>query len=192
MAETARVVVAVAQTSEPVTLTQAKEHLRITHTSDDQLVEQLVTVAREYVERRSGFRLMTQTLDCYYNAAPDLVFELPVGPVQSITSIKTYDAADVEATLSGSTYALDAASLPARVSVDAWPTGLRSYNAVVVRVVAGYASASAVPATLRHAILLLVGELYERREDATTDRLALVPLAASRLIAQLRLGAGVA
>lgn len=41
-------------TDEPVTLAEAKEHLRVTHAEDDDLIERLITGAREFVEQQTG------------------------------------------------------------------------------------------------------------------------------------------
>lgn len=41
-------------TVEPVTMTEAKEHLRVTHDEDDDLIERLITGAREFVEQQTG------------------------------------------------------------------------------------------------------------------------------------------
>ena len=195
MAELGRVVVYTAPTVEPVTLAEAKLHLRVSHLSDDQLIARLIGAAREFVEAHTGLFTTTATVDVYFDAAPASSFELPVSPVASITSITTYDTTGTGTTMTGTDYSLDAASVPARVVLKdtaSWPSGLRSWNAVVVRAVVGSTSAAAVPARLRQAVLLLVGELYERREQSSEKALSVVPLSVMRLLAQLRRLAGLA
>ena len=52
-----------------------------------------------------------------------------------------------------------------------WPSvTLKTLNAVVIRFVAGYTSKNNVPKEVRSAIKLLVGHLYENREETSTDR----------------------
>lgn len=48
-------------TIEPITLTEAKQHLRINFTDDDALIQNLITTAREWIERGIGRALITQT-----------------------------------------------------------------------------------------------------------------------------------
>jgi uncharacterized phiE125 gp8 family phage protein len=63
---------------------------------------------------------------------------------------------------------VDAVSQPARIlPVTSWdgidPNRL---NSVTVRYVVGYADAASVPAPLKQAMLLMIGDMYERRQDS--------------------------
>jgi hypothetical protein len=49
-----------------------------------------------------------------------------------------------------------------------WPTTLARFDAVKVQYVVGWATAAEVPEALRHAILLLVAQLYENRTPEVT------------------------
>ena len=49
--------VVTAATAEPVTLVEAKAHLRVTHSADDALITRLLTAAREWVEAETGVAL---------------------------------------------------------------------------------------------------------------------------------------
>lgn len=72
-------------------------------------------------------------------------------------------------TVSAGDYVVDTDEEPGRVvlkSGETWPAVvLREAAGVRVRFTAGYGNASAVPAPIKQAILLLVGSLYENRED---------------------------
>ena len=91
--------------------------------------------------------------------------------MQSITSVKYYDANGTLTTLSGSLYQTDIVSEPARISVSPggislWPsTQIDKINAVEIEFVAGYGNAAAVPPGIKHAVKLAVGSLYGYRED---------------------------
>ena len=83
----------------PVTLTEAKAHLRVDYTTDDTLITTLINVATEYAEKRLGRALITQTWAAYFNDwdeafanSPDNdAIHLPYAPLQSVTHIKYYN-----------------------------------------------------------------------------------------------------
>lgn len=156
-------------TEEPVTLAEIKDHLRVSGTAEDSLLTLYAQMAREAVEEECWRALMAQTWDLYLDAWPaDGVIWLPRPPLQSVTHIKYTDEDGVQATFAATEYGVDTATEPGRVVLgpDAdWPSvTLTNVNAIVVRFVAGYADASAVPAMAKAAILLQLGEIYANRE----------------------------
>lgn len=161
---------ATAPASEPVSLSEAKLHCRVDVSADDALITALITAAREEIERASRHALITQTWDYYLDEWPDGdELELPVAPLQSVTSVQYTDDAAVTATLSSGAYVVDTASRPGRLKLksgQSWPTvTLAALNGVVVRFVAGFGSSgSNVDQSLRQAMLLLIGHWYENRE----------------------------
>lgn len=175
--------------SEPVTLSEAMVHLRIDAPADGphpeaMLIETLISAARAHVEAETNRALITQTLEARWDAWRD-VLELPRAPVQSVTSVTYVDEAGATQTLAGSAYRADVAGLVARVTPafdTAWPAARAVTGAVAVRFVAGYGAASAVPAPLRAAMLLLIGHLYENRSAATERALTEAPFAVAALI----------
>jgi uncharacterized phiE125 gp8 family phage protein len=171
-----RVVVSTAPAVEPVTLTEAKDHLRIDDSSSDTLVSSLIVAARQQVEQDTGRALITQTLDVYYDALPtDRELWVPNPKLQSVTTFTTYDEDDASTVFSSWDYLVDVASEPGRIVLNAdatWPTDLRAANAVIVRVVAGYGVAAAVPQALKQAILLIISTLYEHREQVIISQFA--------------------
>lgn len=170
-----------APTVEPVSLAEAKFHMRIDHTTEDVYIQGLISAARQELENITRRAFISQTWDLYLDAFPaGDVMELPLPPLISVTSIKYYDTAGVESTFASASYQLDTASAPARIALAdgySWPsTSLRTINGVAIRFVAGYGSlGSDVPPTLRQAVLLLTAHLYENRE-ATSNNIYLLPL----------------
>ena len=153
----------------PVTLIEAKAHLRIDHADEDTLLLSLIATAAAGAEHETGRALMAQTWEVSLDAFPDAV-ELTRTPVQSITSVTYADSAGVPTVLSNAFYALDAADefgwayvVPAYDG--AWPETRDEINAVKVRYVAGYADAASVPAAIKSWILLQVGAMYAHRES---------------------------
>ncbi len=178
---------------EPVTLQEAKDHLRVEVSTDDALIGRLVTDAREWVERFTRRALVTQTWRLWARQFPDgnldqdcnplrgsrphddFALWLPGGKIQSVTHVKYTDAAGVLQTLAGTEYALDAKDpqRPARLIPaygKAWPGTRDEPNAVQVEYVTGYGAAAAVPAIARQAVLLHAGWHYENREASDKER----------------------
>ncbi|HEY7768013.1 head-tail connector protein, partial [Longimicrobium sp.] len=146
-----------------------KAHLRVTDDSEDELIAGLITAAREVVEGRTWLALPIRTVEYTTDAFPSRGFiELPYPPLVSVESVTYVDAAGVEQTLGGSVYEMDAASRPGRVRLaygQSWPA-VRHGGSVVVRYVAGFAL-GAEPGALVQAMLLLIGQLYENRENGS-------------------------
>lgn len=156
-----------APTAEPVTLAEAKLHLRVDQASEDALINVLISAARESAEHITERALMPQTWELQLDAFPD-AFRLLRGPVISVTSVKYLDKNGTLQTLDSSQYQVDLTDdagawvLPA-YGVE-WPEARADINAARVRYQAGYADAATVPAAIKSWILLMIGTLYENRE----------------------------
>ena len=153
----------------PVTLEEAKAHLRVTDDIEDTLITALIETATAGAEHETGRALMAQTWEIALDAFPAAI-EMTRTPVQSITSVTYANAEGVQTVLSDAFYSLDAADefgwayvVPAYAG--AWPETRDEINAVKVRYVAGYASAAEVPAAIKSWILLQVGAMYAHRES---------------------------
>jgi uncharacterized phiE125 gp8 family phage protein len=167
-----KLVIATAATSEPVTVADAADHLRVDFSDDDALIASQLQAAREYAETFTRRAFITRTYDLWFDEWPSFPLLLPHPPLQSVTSIKYYDEDDTEATWAATNYLVDAYSTPGRIveksDADSVSVTLREANAVKVTFVAGYGSASAVPEQLKAAMLLMTGDLYEHRENTIT------------------------
>lgn len=159
-------------TAEPVTVAEAKSHLRVDASAEDELIRGLIAGARLWVEGTCGLSLITQTHDLTLDGFPDEVIQLPRGPVQSVSSITYIDTAGDTQTWSSSNYIVDTKSTPNRITPAygvAYPSTQTRINTVTVRYVAGYgAKGSDVPEPIRQAIKLLVGQMYAHREPEVT------------------------
>jgi len=152
--------------TEPVTLAEARLHLRVTDTSEDALITSLITAARIYCEHYTQRAIGSQTLELALDEFPDGSIELPMSPVTAITSVKYIDEAGTEQTISSANYTLDDYShthwvVPAVNYV--WPMPICGANVVKVRYVAG---AATTPAPVLAAMKLIVGHLFENREQS--------------------------
>ena len=157
-------------TVEPVSLDEAKLHLRVDHSDEDTLIDSLIVTARKQAERVGWLSCCTQTWRLFLAGWPTQPVLLPRHPVQSIVSVKWYDSSDVQQTLSASVYALvPEAGCDAQLALAAkqvWPTAELSDRRypVVVEYVAGW-DANSVPVTIKQYMLLLIGAMYENRDS---------------------------
>ena len=154
---------------EPISLNEAKAHMRIVVNDEDALINRLIAAARRQCERVARRSFVTRTLEAILDDWPhDEVIALPYPPLASVTSIKYMDTGGVEHTVSASDYIVDAHTQPGRVTPTFgrhWPsTTLQPMAAIVVRYVTGFGAASAVPEEYKQAMLLYVAHLYENRE----------------------------
>lgn len=155
---------------EPVTVAEAKAHLRVDSAADDGLIGLLITAAREHVESHCRRALVSQTWDLFLDGWPGCSeIVLPWPRLRSVESVQYHDAGGGSTTFGGGNYVVDVAGEPGRLRLVegvGWPAvELRVVNGVQVRFVAGYGGAGDVPRAVRQAVLLLVGALYENREE---------------------------
>jgi uncharacterized phiE125 gp8 family phage protein len=175
--------------SEPISLSEAKDWLRIDGDDADDLVSTLIVSARLLVEQSARRLLITQSWRIYRDAwPPDGCVRLPIGPIANVAAIRVRDAAGEVSDVESASYALDAASDPARIIFTTMPPSPAvAGNGVEIDVTAGYGGAGAVPEPLRQAMRILIANWYENRGDAAFGGgdLALPPAAAA-LIAPWR------
>lgn len=188
---------------DPVTLAEAKLHCKVDISTDDDLITGLITAARDYVERWTRRTLVYTGYLLALDGFPDGPIELPRAPVVSAAAatvfayasprVQYYDPDGDLITLTvDDDYELSLdANPPALVlpPLVAWPSvqEARSNN-VLVNFVSGYGAAStAVPALLRHAVLLLVAHWYANRE-AVGSVGGEVPLAVDSILRIYSLG----
>jgi uncharacterized phiE125 gp8 family phage protein len=167
---------ATAATIEPVTVNEAKNHLRVDHDSEDDLISTYITAARESLEMACNRSFVTQTWDLILDQFPRYsCIYLPRSPVASLTSITYYDTANASQTLTLATYVdQNLSALPAELHLKygySWPSTYSRPNAVTVRYVAG-AGIDSVPAGIKHAILVTAGDMYEHRASVGVGTVA--------------------
>ena len=175
---------------EPITLADAKQHLRMEVSDDDALITLLIAAARQYAEQLTRTSFITQQWSLVLDAFPGpslmgvpagLPWSLPGhalllehGPVQSIDSITYMDMASAVQTMPSANYIADMTGLLARVTPkfgQIWPITLPQIASVSVNFTAGYGTtADKVPAGLVQWMKLRIGTLYENREEVVTGR----------------------
>ena len=178
-----------APATEPISLDEAKAHLRVSVTDDDALIEALIVAARERAEQETRRALITQTWDAIGRSFPGVI-RLPKPPLESVTHVKYFDTANVEQTLSALTFykvsaPAGADAAPGRISLrygQVWPSVYAEEDVVTVRFVAGYGDAEDVPRTIKQGMLLAIGNWYANRETAVVGTIvADLPMGAKAL-----------
>jgi uncharacterized phiE125 gp8 family phage protein len=174
----------------PVSLDEAKAHLRVTVTDEDTAIQMYLDAAVAHVDGAEGVLgrcLVTQEWDYTFDRFPysrgcwDAI-DVPLPTLQSVTSVKYYDPDGVQQTMDPAGYIASGQQI---VPVDAWPDyDTTRPGAVTVRFTAGYGNAASVPAAIKAAILLYIGDLYANREAQGEQLFA--NDAARRLLAPFR------
>lgn len=169
--------------SEPISTEEAKLHLRVDGTDEDAPIARLIVATRQDAENQTWRALMVQTLELGLSCWSNRIC-LPHPPLRSVTSIKYIDAVGVLQTLDPADYLVDDHSEPAMIVPaygKCWPVIRQQPNAILVRYVAGYESADAVPQAIKNWMLLRIGALYKNRESVVDGPVSEFPHADSLL-----------
>jgi hypothetical protein len=190
---------------EPLSLAEVKAWAKIDASDEDALLVSVIAAARASAEQYLGRSLITQTwkltLDLAQNGLArglgegvyDLpisalygdfprTFYLPKGPVQSVTSVTTYDTSNTGTVFDASNYFVDTAGDRIVLNDSAsWPSSLRAVAACEIVYVAGYGDeASSVPQPIRTALLQHAQKMYDDRIQCD------LPDACERMLRQYR------
>lgn len=167
-----------------ISLQRAKDHCRVDHNTEDELIQAQIFAATSYLDGCSGIlgrALLTQTWRSDF-ASFDDPLRLPLAPVQSVT-VSYIDVNGATQTLASSSYYLlvdDLGPVIQARSGITMPEVFDRPDAVSVTGVYGYASPDAVPEAIKQAMLLIIGDFYKSREariemgivdNPTVDRL---------------------
>jgi uncharacterized phiE125 gp8 family phage protein len=186
------ITVVTAPAGEPLTVDETKLFIRDDAIADqDDVVEMLISAARQFAEQELGRYLITQTLDfsidrfpCNENQKNDsrrydglAPYAILLPPLQSVTSITYVDLAGATQTLAVDQYQVDAKSRPARILPAYgvfWPSTREQPNAITVRFVAGYGTAEQVPQCVKQWMLLKIKAGYDNRDTFALDARAAI------------------
>lgn len=181
---------------EPISLDDAKAHLRVDCEDDDELIKVMIKSVRRSIEKYLDRALITQDWAYWLDGIPmdycggpwwDGVreapisidsralnfIEIPKAGLQSITSITSYDLDNAGTVFDSANYFVDTASIYGRIVLNygaIWPNNLRSANAIKVLFRAGYGdSPTSVPEDIITAMKMLIAHYYENREAVNLE-----------------------
>lgn len=192
--------------SEPVTLAEAKAHMKIDVNDENDLIASLIVAARIQAEQITRRTIVKKTLKASFDGSfggelpwwdgtregalvefQSSFLELPYPPAISVQEVGLFDDSDVKTVALPSTYIVDTSSqdLPGRLVLRrgcVWPVALRVINGMEVNYTAGYEDGS-VPSALKTAVMMLATALYQTRGDmadanATSAKSGAAPLLA--------------
>lgn len=153
--------------TEPVTLAEAKNFMHIGFDENNDHITELITAAREWVEKLAGVSLIARTITCTVQVAHSI--ELPYGPVTTTR----------EAFLAANT------NIPAdNLTEGQFPRIIGLNGRYKVTYTAGYIP---VPKLLKEAVLNKIISMYENRGEADKvnyDKIALNNLRPFKRITQ--------
>ena len=159
-----------------VDLADAKAHLRVLDDDSNTEIANAIDAACTFLDIDAdgfgglGFPLISQSWRIKASSFGAGAIRLPFGRVTSITSLKYYDADNVQQTMADTDYHLTGSGRDFFVILatsKSWPSVYGRPDAASIEFVAGYTDAAAVPADIKAAARLLVGHFFENREAAT-------------------------
>jgi len=182
-----------AATTEALRLGDIKRHLRLStgYATEDKVFNILKKAARLKAEVFTNRKFINQTWYSYLDQWPSVDYiALPYPPLSTGTSpILTYkDSEESTTTVSSTKYRADSASVPGRLVLgygDDWPSEtLWTVNPIRAEYVCGYGALSTnMPEDITNAMLLMVGHMYENREDSIAGQgLTLIPEGSKALL----------
>lgn len=179
----------------PVSVDEAKAHLRIDFDDDDALISDLIEVVIDALESELRRAIVDQTWLLKLSAFPHHEIELPLPPLLAVESVSYFDSDNVLQILDPSLY--EVIGVGARmaqgsirpVTGQTWPAVYRRAEPVSVQFRAGYLTADSppvenVPKDLKQLIKLNVADFYQNRESMVIDNVTVSDLKISEWIRQ--------
>jgi hypothetical protein len=193
---------------EPVTLAEAKAHLRLQIPDDDWEVARLIDQSRRTAETMLRKTLLTTVYDWYLDQFPASangyynrlirlmgpnpqwlpngasILYVPNPPLVTVASIQyrtpTFEIVTVDPSIYYVSTGIGSRIQP--YSGHVWPVVTALIDSVIVRYTAGYPTADSINSTVKGACLLMIGHWYEHREYHGDAQIYAIPDGVDRLI----------
>lgn len=190
---------------EIITLEEAKSYLRVDSSHDDDLIEEIITAARVFVEGPDGrlnVLFAEQTWMLQLDTFPsEGEIMIPLHPVQSIVSINYYDEDGNFQQVSSPDYYLDGHNRPPWILTTGefdWPAVLAAANSVEITFIGGFAAGNEsesgannistnVPKQVKLAMKMLVQHWYDNRGLIAQGTFDDLPFGIKRILQPFRM-----
>ena len=159
----------------PVSLTEAKSHLKVDTTADDTYITSIIKAATQLSEEYTNRFFIDTVIDqtCSDFAQLQTLFK---SKVSAVAHVKYYDNDNSLQTLSATIYDTQLQYEPSQIQLaenQSFPSITKRNDAVVARYTVGYGSAASdVPEIIKQAILLTIGNFYQNRNSVVIGRIA--------------------
>ncbi len=196
-------------TEEPLSLEEAKLHLRVDWSDEDDLISGLIEASRQMVEHKLERALMPQTWaltldffpyemssetyrpndrDMYARIINAYSITIPMGGITGVTSV-VWQTDNGTQTVTSDGLIVDTSKVPVRVypKAGSWPYNTQTIPAAItVAFEAGEWTPDSCPRAIKQAMLLLIGHWYRSREAVTDTKSVTLPLAVDALLAPFK------
>ena len=156
----------------PVSLSEAKNHLKVDISDDDNLITSLIESAtqlsEEYTNRFFITTVVIQTCSTFEESK-----ELFKSDVSGVTTIKYYDSTNTQVTWSSANYIVANQYKPCQIELADninYPGITNRIDAIEITYNVGYGEESTVPEAIKQAILLTIGNWYANRQSIVVGR----------------------
>ena len=174
-----------------VSLSEAKDHLRVSNTADDTLITNLILAATQAAQNYTNRFFINHSVRMDCDTWEETLYFYK-SPVFSSTTIEYYGtSATIYDVWDSSNYIVDKVHEPARLLLQAdksYPDLADRKAAIKLTYVSGYGTAASdVPQAIKQAVLLIVGNFYENRQEVVVGRIATeMPKSAQYLLDQYK------
>lgn len=174
----------------PITLIEAKVHLRVEHDLENDLIEGLIAAATDraegFLNRKIPSQKVRETwndwneLRCIQNGKQYL--ELTAAPVQSIELFNYLPCGkEIPVEITSDEYRVNMTDLLTTIAMKgnaSFPTETVEFAGITVEYTVGYAAIGKVPKAIKQAMLLMIGTWYDCRDDSVRN----LPTASEHLL----------
>lgn len=156
--------------TDPLSLDEAKSHLRVDHTDDDFYIRRLIKAAKQHIEKISNYVIVSSVWAAYCDEWPsDQRIYILKYPVTAISKIEYYASDDATEYTELAAASFDKAEKynPPVILLKDTPSLGDKLNAVKITFTAGHANniTDPVPENIKQALLILINHMYDNRQD---------------------------
>ena len=158
----------------PVSLTEAKSHLKVDTSADDTYITSIIKAATQLSEEYTNRFFIDTVIEQTCSSFADLQ-TLFKSKVSAVASVKYYDSDNSSQTLDSAIYDVQLNYEPSQIQLadgKSFPSITKRNDAVVSKYTVGYGTASDVPEIIKQAILLTIANFYQNRNSVVVGRIA--------------------